>query len=283
MREKCRLGKRTAALERDTRVALFAAPLRPEQVTEVVELLAEWNVPFVAVPDNVRVDLKRRNELLLRLSLAGVPHPHLESSSEVLAKAGPLTPQSVLDAQEPKVWPPISRPECAACRGLPTPASSSRRALKSRRRAGLVADLQRRGRRGDDARLHHPCLRARRELLRYGERLRGRPRRRSRRPRDRGFSARLGRARDQGVLSDSGASMKGEFENRLRMVIEEVQSSPKPMILFDEAHTLIGAGGAAGTGDAANLLKPALARGTLRTVAATTWPNTRNTSRRTPR
>ncbi len=89
-----------AALERDTRVALFAAPLRPEQVTEVVELLAEWNVPFVAVPDNVRVDLKRRNELLLRLSLAGVPHPHLESSSEVLAKAGPLTPQSVLDAQE---------------------------------------------------------------------------------------------------------------------------------------------------------------------------------------
>ena len=66
--------------------------------------------------------------------------------------------------------------------------------------------------------------------------------------------------------------MKGEFENRLRQVIEEVQSSPKPIILFiDEAHTLIGAGGAAGTGDAANLLKPALARGTLRTIAATTW------------
>lgn len=66
--------------------------------------------------------------------------------------------------------------------------------------------------------------------------------------------------------------MKGEFENRLRQVIEEVQSSPKPIILFiDEAHTLIGAGGAAGTGDAANLLKPALARGTLRTVAATTF------------
>ena len=66
--------------------------------------------------------------------------------------------------------------------------------------------------------------------------------------------------------------MKGEFENRLRQVIEEVQASPKPIILFiDEAHTLIGAGGAAGTGDAANLLKPALARGTLRTVAATTW------------
>lgn len=76
---------------------------------------------------------------------------------------------------------------------------------------------------------------------------------------------------DIGLLQ-AGASMKGEFENRLRQVIDEVQSSPKPIILFiDEAHTLIGAGGAAGTGDAANLLKPALARGTLRTIAATTW------------
>jgi type VI secretion system protein VasG len=66
--------------------------------------------------------------------------------------------------------------------------------------------------------------------------------------------------------------MKGEFENRLRQVIDEVQSSPTPIILFiDEAHTLVGAGGAAGTGDAANLLKPALARGKLRTIAATTW------------
>ena len=73
-------------------------------------------------------------------------------------------------------------------------------------------------------------------------------------------------------LMQAGASMKGEFEQRLRSVIDEVQSSPTPIILFiDEAHTLIGAGGAAGTGDAANLLKPALARGTLRTVAATTW------------
>ncbi|MBX2885887.1 MAG: type VI secretion system ATPase TssH [Granulosicoccus sp.] len=76
---------------------------------------------------------------------------------------------------------------------------------------------------------------------------------------------------DIGLLQ-AGASMKGEFENRLRQVIEEVQSSEKPIIMFiDEAHTLIGAGGAAGTGDAANLLKPALARGELRTVAATTW------------
>ena len=73
-------------------------------------------------------------------------------------------------------------------------------------------------------------------------------------------------------LMQAGASMKGEFEQRLRSVIDEVQSSPIPIILFiDEAHTLIGAGGQAGTGDAANLLKPALARGTLRTIAATTW------------
>src|SRR3954463_6321574 len=79
------------------------------------------------------------------------------------------------------------------------------------------------------------------------------------------------KALDVGLLQ-AGASMKGEFEQRLRGVIEEVQQSPTPIILFiDEAHTLIGAGGAAGTGDAANLLKPALARGTLRTVAATTW------------
>jgi len=79
------------------------------------------------------------------------------------------------------------------------------------------------------------------------------------------------RSLDLGLLQ-AGASVKGEFENRLRQVIEEVQASPKPIILFiDEAHMLIGAGGAAGQGDAANLLKPALARGTLRTIAATTW------------
>jgi type VI secretion system protein VasG len=79
------------------------------------------------------------------------------------------------------------------------------------------------------------------------------------------------RTLDLGLLQ-AGASMKGEFENRLRQVIDEVQASPKPIILFiDEAHTLIGAGGSAGQGDAANLLKPALARGTLRTIAATTW------------
>jgi len=76
---------------------------------------------------------------------------------------------------------------------------------------------------------------------------------------------------DLGLLQ-AGAGVKGEFESRLKQVIDEVQASPQPIILFiDEAHTLIGAGGSAGQGDAANLLKPALARGTLRTIAATTW------------
>jgi len=79
------------------------------------------------------------------------------------------------------------------------------------------------------------------------------------------------RTLDLGLLQ-AGAGVKGEFENRLKSVIEEVKASPTPIILFiDEAHTLIGAGGAAGQGDAANLLKPALARGDLRTIAATTW------------
>ncbi|MFN0184895.1 MAG: type VI secretion system ATPase TssH [Aquabacterium sp.] len=99
-----------------------------------------------------------------------------------------------------------------------------------------------------------------------------------------GFAQRLARGdvppQMQGVsllsldigLLQAGASMKGEFEQRLRQVIDEVQASPKPIIMFiDEVHTLVGAGGAAGTGDAANLLKPALARGTLRTIGATTW------------
>ena len=78
-------------------------------------------------------------------------------------------------------------------------------------------------------------------------------------------------ALDIGLLQ-AGAGVKGEFEKRLRQIIDMVESSPHPIILFiDEAHTLIGAGGQAGTGDAANLLKPALARGRLRTIAATTW------------
>ncbi len=76
---------------------------------------------------------------------------------------------------------------------------------------------------------------------------------------------------DLGLLQ-AGAGVKGEFENRLKSVIDEVKASPQPIIMFiDEAHTMIGAGGAAGQNDAANLLKPALARGELRTIAATTW------------
>ena len=79
------------------------------------------------------------------------------------------------------------------------------------------------------------------------------------------------RVMDVGLLQ-AGASMKGEFENRLRTLLDEVQASTTPIILFiDEVHTLVGAGGAAGTGDAANLLKSALARGVLRTIGATTW------------
>ena len=79
------------------------------------------------------------------------------------------------------------------------------------------------------------------------------------------------RTLDLGLLQ-AGAGIKGEFENRLKSVIDEVKASPRPIILFiDEAHTMIGAGGQAGQGDAANLLKPALARGELRTIAATTW------------
>jgi len=79
------------------------------------------------------------------------------------------------------------------------------------------------------------------------------------------------RTLDLGLLQ-AGAGIKGEFENRLKSVIAEVKASPQPIILFiDEAHTMIGAGGQAGQGDAANLLKPALARGELRTIAATTW------------
>ncbi|MFY3382653.1 type VI secretion system ATPase TssH [Paracidovorax sp. MALMAid1276] len=79
------------------------------------------------------------------------------------------------------------------------------------------------------------------------------------------------RVMDVGLLQ-AGASMKGEFENRLRSLLDEVQASTTPIVLFiDEVHTLIGAGGQAGTGDAANLLKPALARGVLRTIGATTW------------
>lgn len=79
--------------------AIFAAPLHPEQLSEVEERLASWNVPFTPTADNVMVDAKQRDALLLRLSLAGVPHEHVESSGDLLGKLGALTPQSVIDAQ----------------------------------------------------------------------------------------------------------------------------------------------------------------------------------------
>jgi flagellar biosynthesis/type III secretory pathway M-ring protein FliF/YscJ len=82
-----------------SRVALFAAPLHPEQLGEVEERLAGWNAPFTPTADNVVVDARRRNDLLLRLSLAGVPHPHLSSTGEALASIGVLTPQAVVEAQ----------------------------------------------------------------------------------------------------------------------------------------------------------------------------------------
>jgi flagellar M-ring protein FliF len=81
------------------RVALFAAPLHPEQLTEVEERLASWNAPFTPAADNVLVDAGHRSALLLRLSLAGVPHAHVDASSDVLGKLGALTPQAVIDAQ----------------------------------------------------------------------------------------------------------------------------------------------------------------------------------------
>ena len=79
--------------------ALFPAPLHSEQLLEVQEQLANWNVPFTPLNDNVVVDGGRRNDLLLRLSLAGVPHAHLETTGEALANVGALTPQAVIDAQ----------------------------------------------------------------------------------------------------------------------------------------------------------------------------------------
>lgn len=79
--------------------ALFARPLDSAQLSEVEALLAQWNVPFTPTTDNVSVDARRRNELLLRLSLAGVPHGHVATTSEALSNVGVLTPQSIIDAQ----------------------------------------------------------------------------------------------------------------------------------------------------------------------------------------
>jgi flagellar biosynthesis/type III secretory pathway M-ring protein FliF/YscJ len=93
------LGVAVAILGHPPRAPLFAAPLHPEQLTEVEERLAGWNVPFTPTVDNVVLDAGRRNDLLLRLSLAGVPHPHLSSTGEALASIGVLTPQAVVEAQ----------------------------------------------------------------------------------------------------------------------------------------------------------------------------------------
>jgi flagellar M-ring protein FliF len=87
------------AASRDTRVTLFATPLRAEQLAEVEQRLAAWTVPYSATSDNVLVDRAKHGELLLRLSLAGVPHAHLAGSDEALARVGALTPQTVLEAQ----------------------------------------------------------------------------------------------------------------------------------------------------------------------------------------
>jgi len=84
---------------RDVRVVLFATPLLPDQLAEVEARLAAWSIPYASLPDNVRVDPGRRSGLLLRLALAGVPHPHLSGSDEALAHVGALTPQTVLEAQ----------------------------------------------------------------------------------------------------------------------------------------------------------------------------------------
>ena len=80
-------------------MALFATPLRPEQLAEVEQRLAAWDVPHTSVADNVRIDRAKRADVLLRLALAGVPHPHLAGSDEALARLGALTPQTVLEAQ----------------------------------------------------------------------------------------------------------------------------------------------------------------------------------------
>ncbi len=93
-------GGVVASFGRVPQTALFATPLHPEQLQEIEERLAAWNVPFTPLADNVTVESRRRNELLLRLSLAGVPHAHLTSEDEALSAIGALTPQSVIDEQE---------------------------------------------------------------------------------------------------------------------------------------------------------------------------------------
>jgi len=86
-------------MTRDTRVALFATPLKADQLAEVEQRLVSWNIAYVPGSDNVRIERAKRSEILLRLSISGVPHAHLSSSEEMLAHIGALTPQAVIEAQ----------------------------------------------------------------------------------------------------------------------------------------------------------------------------------------
>jgi flagellar M-ring protein FliF len=127
------------AASRDTRVALFATPLRADQQAEVERMLAAWNVPYAASPDNVRVARAKRGELLLRLSLAGVPHAHLAGSDEALAHVGALTPQVVLEAQTRDA---LAADLALGLRGIEGVADA--RVVIAPASAGVYADEQRR-------------------------------------------------------------------------------------------------------------------------------------------
>jgi flagellar M-ring protein FliF len=127
------------ALSRDARVALFATPLRADQLAEVEQRLAAWNVPYAAASDNVRVERAKRGELLLRLALAGVPHAHLAGSDEALAHVGALTPQAVLEAQTRDA---LAADLALGLRGLDGVADA--RVVIAPSSAGVYADEQRR-------------------------------------------------------------------------------------------------------------------------------------------
>jgi flagellar M-ring protein FliF len=127
------------AASRDTRVALFATPLRGDQLAEVEQRLAAWNVPHASSADNVRVERGKRGELLLRLALAGVPHAHLAGSDEALAHVGALTPQSVLEAQTREA---LGADLALALRGLDGVADA--RVVIAPSSAGIYADEPRR-------------------------------------------------------------------------------------------------------------------------------------------
>src|ERR1700681_1242702 len=134
------VGALCFAASRDTRVALFATPLRADQLAEVEQRLAAWSVPYAPGPDNLRVDRARRAELLLKLSLAGVPHPHLAGSEEALAHLGALTPQAVLEAQTRDA---LAADLALGLRGLDRVADA--RVVIAPSSGGVYADETRRG------------------------------------------------------------------------------------------------------------------------------------------